>query len=462
MLIPGLILAGAAFWATRNIHPEVNAKKDSLRRIRERGFLIAMTGRNTLDYFLYKGEPMGYQLEMIRSFADHLGVPVKFIAGNDIHKLTYYLENNAADIIALNLPVTGEGKKIAAFTKPFGETRLVVVQSGRQGNLKAPRTSIRKLNEFPADTVYVQANPFFTPLYHVFYKKTGKKAILKPVTGISQEELIRWVASGKIRYALCAENTAMVYHRTYPGLDISLLAFPLFSYGWGLSRHSDSLAVMLSEWMAETDNASKLKKIYLSYFQSNRINQYFRSPQFSVMGNRISPFDDAIRQHSKIVMWDWRLVASLIYQESNFQTGLTSKRNAHGLMQLMPATASRFGIDSASTPSRQIAGGVKYLKYIDQQLPREITDPIERVYFVLATYNVGIGRVMAARAKAEKYGKDKNRWNHHVDYYLLRRSRKDPYGQTDTTSFYPVYYKTEGFVDDVVSRFYHYRNLIDD
>jgi membrane-bound lytic murein transglycosylase F len=216
----------------------------------------------------------------------------------------------------------------------------------------------------------------------------------------------------------------------------------------------------VDEWLDKEKSSGDLKQTYLSYFQNNRINGYFRSDFFSVRGNKLSPFDEAIKTHSKLVMWDWRLVASLIYQESNFQTGLISSRSASGLMQLMPQTAMKFGIDSASTPARQIAGGIKYLKYIDRQLPDEITDPVERVYFVLATYNIGLGRVLAARQKAEKYGRDKNRWNRHVDYYLLRISKKDPMGKPDSSETYPIDYKTEGFVDDVVGRFYHYRNLI--
>jgi membrane-bound lytic murein transglycosylase F len=71
-----------------------------------------------------------------------------------------------------------------------------------------------------------------------------------------------------------------------------------------------------------------------------------------------------------------------------------------------------------------------------------------------------LGKVLAARAKAEKFGKDKNRWNGNVDYYLLRRSKKQPVAKPDSVDSYPVDYKTEGFVDDIVTRYFHYRNLI--
>lgn len=456
----GLAVIAIAFFVTRNLYHREEAKKDALRRIRERGCLIALTDQNTLNYFIYRGEPMGYQLVLLESFAKYLGVPLRIIASNDISKLEYYLQYNAADLIALNLPISGDGKKIVRFSDPFGETRLVLIQRKSNGFDKKIPETVNSLKDFTQDTVYVCKNPFLAAQYHAFFKKTGRTAILKEESGVSQEELIRRVSSGTIRFAICQENVAMVYHRFYRNLDITVLAFPLFSYGWGMGLSSDSLRTEVDAWLKKFKASGDLKKTYLEYFDNQRIAGFLQSDYFSVSGNKLSPFDDAIREQSKQVQWDWRLVASLIYEESNFRPGQISSHSASGLMQLMPETAAKFGIDSAATPAKQITGGVKYLRYLDKQLPAAISNPVERVYFVLACYNVGIGKVLAAREKAEKFGKDKNRWNKHVDYYLLHRSKKDPVAKTDTTDSFSGDYKIEGFVDDIVTRYYHYRNLI--
>ena len=456
----GLAVVAIAFFITRSIYHREEEKKDALRRIRERGYLIALTDQNTLNYFIYRGEPMGYQFELLGSFAKRLGVPLRIIASNDISKLGYYLDYNAADVMALNLPITNDGKKHLRFSAPFNETRLVLVQRKTSGNIKGGRNIVKSLREFPDDTVFVRRNPYLSSLYREFYKNTGKRAILKEVADVSQEELMRRVSAGTIRFAICQENVAMLYHRYYSNLNISVLAFPHFSFGWGMSHASDSLRMEIDAWLAEIKKSGYLKQIYLDYFDNKRIAGFLNNDYFSVCCNKLSPYDDVIRQQSKQIHWDWRLVASLIYEESNFRPGQISSRKASGLMQLMPETAAKFGIDSLATPARQIAGGIKYLQYLDKQLPDEITSPAERIYFVLASYNVGIGRVMAAREKAEKFGRDKNRWNGHVDYYLLRRSKKDPVARADSTDAYPVDYKMEGFVDDIVNRYYHYRNLI--
>jgi len=459
-ILLGVAVVAIAFFITRNLYHKQEVKKDSLRRIRERGYLIALTDQNTLNYFICKGEPMGYQLVLLDSFARYLGVPLRIIASNNIAKLSYYLENGAADVMALNLPITGEGKKYVQFSSPFLETRLVLVQRKNTDGKAGRPPVIRNLKEFPADTVYVRSSPFLNSLYHSFFKNTHKKAILKEVTDITQEELIRRVSTGEIRFAICQENVAMVYHRYYINLDISTLAFPLFSYGWGINRSSDSLLTEVNEWLTDFKKSGSLKQTYLDYFDNQRIANFLKNDYFSVTGIKLSPFDDAIRQQSRQIWWDWRLVASLIYEESNFRAGLTSSKSASGLMQLMPQTAAKFGIGENATPAKQIAGGVKYLQYLDKLLPAEISSPVERIYFVLACYNVGLGRVLAAREKAGKFGKDKNRWNGNVDYYLLRRSKKEPVVKNDSIDSYPIDYKTEGFVDDIVTRYFHYRNLI--
>jgi len=456
----GMVLLAIALYITHFFFYREAEKKDAFQRIRERGYLIALTDENTLNYFVYRGEPMGYQLVLLEAFARHLGVSLKVISSKSISGLNYYLKNNAADLMALNLPITPEGKNLVSFSDPFGETRLALVQLKSPGKNTNSIPYVTSLKEFPADTLHVRKNPFFTSIYHSIYKETKRKSILQESSVFSQEDLIRLVSQGKIRYALCQENVAMAYKRYYRNIDVSLVAFPHYSYGWGVGHHSDSLLLEINRWLKEFKTSGKLKKTYLEYYDNQRIVTWLKSNYFSVNSNQLSPFDEILKEQSQRVHWDWRLVASLVYEESNFRQGQVSSRNASGLMQLMPEIAAKYGIDSLSSPARQIEAGVKYLQYLDKQLPEDIVDPRERIYFVLAAYNVGIGRVLAAREKAEKFGTDKGKWNRHVDYYLLRRSKKSPRPGADSLGTLFPDYKTEGFVDDIVNRFYHYRNLI--
>lgn len=79
------------------------------------------------------------------------------------------------------------------------------------------------------------------------------------------------------------------------------------------------------------------------------------------------------------------LVESVIQTESGYQAGAVSPKGARGLMQLMPATALRFGVNDAFDPKENIEGGVKYLKYLQNLFQDD--------RLAIAAYNAGEGAV---------------------------------------------------------------------
>jgi membrane-bound lytic murein transglycosylase F len=453
--VPVLILALVSIVLVPQIPDwKEEAQEDAWTRIRERGQLVALTDKNSLDYFIYRGEPMGYQLELLRSFADYIGVSLRIISSDDVSRLYRYLEHNAGDVIACNLPFSQDGKYMVHFTDPLGETRYVLLQR------KSQTRFISVFADFSGDTVWYRSNPFVEYILRDFTREIHANITLAGEYQRNPVELARLVSEGKIDYMICQENLALVLKRFYRNLDASLVLTHFTNYSWGVRPASDTLRAKINEWLSDRKTRKEVRKIYLNYYDNPKILQYFGSDYFSVTGGRLSPFDEEIRRVSSLIWWDWRLIASLVYEESNFRMGLVSSRNARGLMQLMPETAEKFGMDSLSGPGQQIAAGVKYLRWLDRQLPPEISNPRERICFILASYNVGIGRVLSAREKAARYGQDPNRWNGNVDYYLTRKSRKDPLGKNDTVADISPFGEAGGFVDEIMNRYYHYRNLI--
>ncbi|MDZ4135119.1 MAG: lytic transglycosylase domain-containing protein, partial [Paracoccaceae bacterium] len=82
------------------------------------------------------------------------------------------------------------------------------------------------------------------------------------------------------------------------------------------------------------------------------------------------------------------LVLAVIGIESAGRADALSSAGAQGLMQLIPATAARFGVTDATDPVQNIRGGVAYLNWLMQEFDR---DPL----MVLAAYNAGEGAVRA-------------------------------------------------------------------
>jgi membrane-bound lytic murein transglycosylase F len=211
-------------------------------------------------------------------------------------------------------------------------------------------------------------------------------------------------------------------------------------------------------WIDSISQTRKFRNLCLRYHIQPRPS-YLQSDSTSQDPSRLSPYDDIIKKHAKQLNWDWRLLASLIYQESNFYSDVVSWRGAIGLMQLMPDVAEKYGITEESSPDEQILAGVKHLLQINKILPSEIPKS-ERIPFMLATYNVGLGHILDARRLAVANNKNPNVWFDHVELELLKKHDHTIRRDSIVRHGFARGQETIDLVREVVERWQHYQNLI--
>lgn len=174
----------------------------------------------------------------------------------------------------------------------------------------------------------------------------------------------------------------------------------------------------------------------------------------------VSKYDDLIREFSFYISWDWRLLASLICQESEFKPDVRSVAGAYGLMQIMPVTGRNFGIDITASPENNIKAGILYISWLYSIFDTKITDKEERLLFVLASYNAGPGHVLDAMRLAEKNGMDPQKWDGNVAVWLLKKSEPQYYRDSVVRNGYFRGNESVKFVSEVLDRFEHYKNII--
>ncbi|MCD4723282.1 MAG: transporter substrate-binding domain-containing protein [Bacteroidales bacterium] len=440
----------------------------SLQNVLERDTLIALTDYNSTNYFIYRGEPMGYQFEMLKQFADHLGVNLKLVITNDMHQAFEMLNNDEVNLIAMGLTVTRDRQKIVDFTLPQIQTKQVLVQR-KPKNWRKMRTwdeieeqLIRNPLNLAGKTVYVQQGTVFANRLAILANEIGDtiKIIEDPEREV--EQLITAVANGEIEYTISDEHIAKVNEKYYPNIDVSTaVSFPQH-VAWAVKPGEDSLKFAVDKWILSYNKSVASRYIYDKYFNNPRSVNITRSEYYSIGGGKISQYDDIIRELSADHGLDWRLVASLIYQESRFHPEVKSWVGAFGLMQLMPATAEIYGVDSTSSAADQIWAGIKFIRWIDKQLPPEIDDPEERIRFMFAAYNVGIAHIYDARRLAEKHGKDPNIWTDNVDFFILHKSDPTYYRDPVVKYGYARGEETYKFVVEIFERYEHYKKVIED
>jgi len=439
---------------------------NSIEKIQKRGTLIAVMDYNSTNYFIYRGEPMGYQYELLQLLADHLGVKLEVKVENDIDKNFEMLQNGECDIIGINLTITKDRSKIIDFSYPHSQTRQVLIQRkpenwNKLSHEDMEKQLLRNQLDLAGKVVYVQKGSSYAQRMKNLSDEIGDSIKLVEQTDKEVEELIELVANGEIEYTVADENVAMVNQIYYPILDINTaVSFPQ-NLAWGLRKEDDLLKAEIDQWLKNFKKSTEYALIYNKYFKNPRSQRIVESDYYAINSGKVSTYDEYIKRYSKEIDWDWRLLASLIYQESRFKPNVKSWAGAYGLMQLMPTTARRFGVNRNSSPEKQIEAGTEFIKWLDKRFEkRGITDEQEKIKFILASYNVGLGHILDARRLAEKEGKNPDVWEKSVDEYILKKSNPKYYKDPVVKYGYCRGSETYNYVYQILDRYEHYKNII--
>ncbi|MBN1107908.1 MAG: transporter substrate-binding domain-containing protein [Bacteroidales bacterium] len=436
-----------------------------LEAVISRGKLTAVTDFNSTSYFLYKGEPMGFHLELLQNFTGYLGVDLEIITENHPDRAIDMLNSGKADLLAMGLTVNSSRKKAIRFTEPIMETRQVLVQrkprnwkSMTESNLD--RHLIRNQLEIAHKTIYVQENSAHAVRLKSLASEIGDTINIIEVP-LEPEELIRSVAKGEIEYTVSDENVARVNATYYPDIDVNTPVSFMQKIAWGVRKNdSDRLLEALDSWIAGYRKTKDFALLYAKYFRNSRSGLIVKSDYYSLGTGKISKWDDQLKKASDEINWDWRLLASLVCQESRFDPSVESWAGAYGLMQIMPETADRFGVDIKVSPENNIKAGIMYINWLHTIFDPKIEDEQERIKFILASYNAGPGHVIDAMKLAEKNGMDPHKWNGNVEKWLLKKSDPLYYNDTVVKSGYFKGTESVNFVRAILERYEHYSNMI--
>ncbi|HEY3405889.1 MAG TPA: transporter substrate-binding domain-containing protein [Ohtaekwangia sp.] len=450
----------------QGFHSEPTVEID-LNAIRQRGYINVLVDNNSISYFIYKGRPMGYEYELLQMLAKELKVGLKIKVTSGIENAIEQLNAGDGDILAFPLTVNTPRKKWVAFTRPHFNTYQVLVQRKPDNWKKMNIDQISaKLVRNPIDLSGKEVHVIKGTSYELRLKnlaeESGADMIIRQDTlNAESESLIRKVAMGEIDYTICDHTMAQVNAAYYPNLDVNTVLGIPQQIAWAVRKNSPALLKAIDVWMADIKKEPTFMVIYNRYFRSPRTSLIrMQSDYTSFSGNKLSPYDNLIKNGAEELGWDWRFLASVVYQESKFSPSGESWAGARGLMQLMPETAKRFGVKNVNDPAQSIRGGVSYLKYLNRYWEKNVADSTERLKFVLASYNAGLSHIIDAHKLAKKYGKEPGLWHDNVEYYLLKKSEPKYYRDPITRAGYCKCEEPVNYVNDVFERYEEYSTHI--
>ncbi|HEY4788015.1 MAG TPA: transporter substrate-binding domain-containing protein [Bacteroidales bacterium] len=435
--------------------------ESDLSEVMKKGSLVVATSNNPSDYFLYKGEPLGFQLEMLEELGNYLGLKIDVMVCNNPGDNVELLNSGKCDIIASSWNLSLDKRNFIETSIPLLKTDLLLVQRKPQkidDHLGIAKPLVTDVKELRGKSVYLPVLSTQGAILNHFAKEKNIQVVEMPQ--YSTEKLVEFVAKGEVDYTICNSILAETLKGQYPTLDFNTVIKKSEPIVWTFRKTSPKLVDKVNDWLQDFQKSTRFALLLDKYFNQQNKWAVSQSRYFAYRENRISIYDELIKKYSVQINWDWRLLASLIYQESRFIPNIKSYRGAFGLMQLMPATREYFGIDTTANPEQQIRAGVNYIKFLDKSFATLVTDPKERINFILASYNIGPGHIFDALKLAHKFGKNPQKWFDNVDSCLLKKSEPQNYKDPMVEYGYCKGIETFSFVQEIIQRYHHYRNVI--
>ncbi|MEN9449232.1 MAG: hypothetical protein RJA25_2522 [Bacteroidota bacterium] len=440
-----------------------------VKDIIKRGSLRVIIEYNSISYFIYKDQRLGFEYELMQHFAKSIGVKLEIVLAKSSDDQYNLLNEGKGDIIANGLFKSNKIIQQVTLTQPYRNIEQVLVQrrTGTSVNpidsIQKKDTLVQKLQELSNKIVYVPDNSVYYNRLKEISDSNGINIdvrILPNERGI--DDIIEAVADGEIDYTIANKDIALVNKSYFENLNIDLSLSNPVSLHWAVRKNAPDLLTSLNYWIKEFEKEKIYGLIYDKYFKTEKGILFGYDDDAHLQQGMISHYDQTIQRYAKKINWDWRLIAAVIHQESRFNPTARSWCGAQGLMQLMPGTARQMGIyGNAYNPETNIEGGTNYLKHLEK-IWSNISDYTQRIKFILASYNAGPGHVADAARLAEKNGYPADKWDGSVEYFMLYKSNPRFYNDPVVKYGYCRGIEPFNYVRNIIKKYFDYEANVND
>lgn len=405
---------------------------------------------NKTLYFLDKGgQQRGLMYDMMTAFEQdinkqvatkHLKVQFIFVPTSR-DRLIPDLIAGKGDIIAADLTVTPERKKLIEFSTPIAKGVKEVIVTSSKG------PTLNSVDDLSGHTVFVNPSTSYAEslkLLNVQFAKQKKPLIIiKDAPGTFEtEDILEMVNANLVPITVTDFYLADFWKQIFPNLRIhpNLTLRTEGEIAFGFRKHSPELQKALD---AFTD-----KNKIGSSFGNQKLQTYLKSVKW--VKNATDPTElkkfhtlaKVFQKYSDQYHIDWLLMTAQGYQESRLDQNKKSKVGAIGVMQIMPATGKELKVGDIQQVDNNINGGIKYIRYLVEKYYSDdsITD-LNKVLFAFAAYNAGPTRVNQLRVEAGKRGLNPNVWFDNVERIAAERIGNETVQYVSNIYKYSVAYK---------------------
>lgn len=444
-----------AFLAERHAVDSARTEREvrDWNAIRDAGYLRMVTVTGPTTYYLWRGELLGFEHELMELFARANGLDLEVVVAPGSSELADWLLEGRGDVVSASWFATREREaRGLAFSAPYLEVHQTFVTA---------RGPIFSEDHLTGREVVVSAASSQAETLLMMAELVD----LRPrLVGHLTDAILSAVAEGTYDVTLVDSHRARLAALFDERLQLGLELEPPRGLAWAVPAGHEGLKRELDGFLGRERRGYDYNVLYNKYFRNER--RMLRQQRYRITGDEISPYDEIVRREAEAVAdgaIDWRLIVAQMYEESEFDPTRESYAGARGLMQVLPRTALEVGADPERLyePEINIRAGVRYLEWTWNRFPDLAPGP--RLWFALAAYNAGSGHVREARRVARQLGLDQGVWFDNVETAMLKLS-EEPWASESMHGYlnaaHPVRYVRE--IRDRYRAYLDHFRVIDD
>ena len=372
----------------------------SLTRILERGYINVGTIYGPTNFYTTANGFAGFEYELAKRYADSLNVELRIIPSYSLDELFIKLNTGEVDVLAASLSITDKRLKRFRFAPSYETISQKLVF--KQGNIRP-----RKVADLNGKLMVTSGSSYVENLEKL--KISHPQLSWQETSEFDSEELLAKVLSDEIDYTIIDSNNLAINRSYYPEVSIGFTIEEPQKLAWMVSKNSaDDILSSLIEFFGEAHQNGTLSALDDKYYGHIETFNYVETRTFiKAVESTLPKYQALFQRHAQDI--DWRLLAAISYQESHWNPTARSYTGVRGMMMLTLATAKQMGIKSRLDTEQSIRGGAKYFKRMIAMMPDRIPSP-DRIWFALASYNVGFGHLNDARIITQQQGGDPDRW----------------------------------------------------
>ena len=374
-----------------------------LDQVVEVGELRVVTRHSPTTYFVGPDGPAGPEFDLVRGFAEQLGVTLVVSTVDNVSEILPQLISGEAHMAAAGLSITESRREYLSFGHPYDAVDMHLIYKLGTGKPRSIEEAIGRSIEVVAGSSH---SDMLASLSQVYPKLEWSEN-----ADVEVADLMEKVAHGELDFTVADSTEFNIQRHFYPDLRVALdleIADPI---AWAYRKgDGDRLLARADDYLIMAERSGLLAQVRDRYYGHTKKFDYVGTRAFiRHFDSRLPRYRPWFEEAGELNGVDWRLLAAIGYQESHWRSHAVSPTGVRGLMMLTEATADYLDIDDRMDPETSIFGGARFYARQTERIADSVEEP-DRTWMALAAYNVGFNHIKDARQIVEWQGGDPDTW----------------------------------------------------